>query len=119
MIPVTFKRCATTSLIRVIVQHLDTNSKFDTSFDKFRQNKKSLRNPTPNSSNTQLYVYIEKKSLYISRAVSIFYWTEIEIWADFGPVGSIEKKIGPIMSKFWGQFFYVFVGKLFFGKKTS
>ena len=33
------------------------------------------------------------KSLYISRTVSIFYGTEIEIGAGFGPVGSTEKNI--------------------------
>ena len=32
--------------------------------------------------------------------VSNFYGTEIEIWAGFGPVGSSEKKTGPIMSNF-------------------
>ena len=35
---------------------------------------------------------IQAKSLYISRAVSNFYGTEIEIWAGFGPVGNTEKK---------------------------
>ena len=44
-------------------------------------------------------------SLYVSHAVSKFYWTEIETWAGFRPVGSTEKKLGPIMSNFWGQFF--------------
>ena len=34
------------------------------------------------------------KSLYISCAGSHFYGTEHEIWADFGPVGNTEKKIG-------------------------
>jgi hypothetical protein len=33
------------------------------------------------------------KSLYINCAVSIFYGTEIEIWARFGLVGSTEKII--------------------------
>ena len=42
---------------------------------------------------------------YLARAGSYFYGTEYEIWADFGPVGSTEKKLGPIMSNFWGQFF--------------
>ena len=40
------------------------------------------------------------KSLCISRPVSNFYGTEIEIWAGFGPVGSTEKKLGLIMSNF-------------------
>ena len=33
---------------------------------------------------------LQKKSLYISPAVSHFYGTEYEIWAGFGPVGSTE-----------------------------
>ena len=37
-----------------------------------------------------------------------FYGTENVIWADFWPVG---KKIGPIMSNFWGRFFHVFMDK--------
>ena len=40
-----------------------------------------------------------------------FYWTGIEICAEFGPVGITEKKLGPIMSNFLGQFFQVFMGK--------
>jgi hypothetical protein len=41
------------------------------------------------------------KSLYISRAVSHFYGTEIEIWDGFGPVGNTEKNIWElIMSNF-------------------
>ena len=36
---------------------------------------------------------------------SQFYGTEHEIWADFGPVGSTKKKMGPIMSNSWGRFF--------------
>ena len=45
---------------------------------------------------TKCICYIElmtmhTKSLYISRAVSNFYGTEIEIWAGFGPVGNNEK----------------------------
>ena len=32
------------------------------------------------------------KSLYISRAVSNFYGTEIKIWAGFGPDGNTERK---------------------------
>ena len=38
------------------------------------------------------------KSSDISRVVSIFYGTENEIWAGFGPVGSTEKKI------FWANY---------------
>ena len=37
---------------------------------------------------------IQPKSLHISRTVSNFYGTEIEIWAGIGPFGSNEKKIG-------------------------
>ena len=33
-------------------------------------------------------VVMQAKSLYISRAVSNFYGTEIEIWAGYGLVGS-------------------------------
>ena len=39
---------------------------------------------------------MEVKSLYKSLAGSHFYGTEYEIWADFGPVGSKEKKIGAV-----------------------
>ena len=35
---------------------------------------------------------METKSLYISRAVSNFYGTEIKIWAGFRPVGNTETK---------------------------
>ena len=51
------------------------------------------------------------KSLYISRAVSNFYGTEIKIWAGFGPVGNTEKNLGPIMSNFEVVFFCVFRGE--------
>ena len=37
---------------------------------------------------------------------------EIEIWAGFGPVGSTEKKLGPIMSNFLRQFFIFLMGNL-------
>ena len=43
---------------------------------------------------------LKPKSLYRSRAGRHFYGTENVIWADFGPVGNTEKKIGPIMSNF-------------------
>ena len=33
-------------------------------------------------------MHLKSKSLYISRAVSNFYGTEIEIWAGFGPIMS-------------------------------
>ena len=46
--------------------------------------------------------------------MSHFFGTEIEIWAGFGPGGSTEKKIGPIMSNFCGWFFHVFIGKKIF-----
>ena len=48
-----------------------------------------------------------------------FYGTGIEIWAGFGLVSIIEKKIGPIMSNIWGQFFHVFMGKFFFLKNIA
>ena len=36
-----------------------------------------------------LFLFLTRaKSLYISRAVSNYYGTEIEIWAGFGPVGN-------------------------------
>jgi hypothetical protein len=35
---------------------------------------------------------LNPKSLYISRDVSNFYGTEIEIWAGFGPLDNTEKK---------------------------
>ena len=53
----------------------------------------------------------QSKSLYISHAASNFHRTEIEIQAGFGPVDNTEKKFGPIMSNFWGQFFHVFMDK--------
>ena len=47
--------------------------------------------------------------------MSNFYWTEMEIWAGFGPVSNTQKKIGgPIMSNFWGRFFHVFRGNFFY-----
>ena len=42
---------------------------------------------------------MQAKSLYISRAVGIFYKTEIKIWTGFGPVGNAEK-MGLLMSNF-------------------
>ena len=39
-------------------------------------------------------LYIKPKSLYRSCKGKYFYGTEYEIWADFGPVGSTEKKLG-------------------------
>ena len=53
------------------------------------------------------------KSLYISHVVSNFYWTEIEIWAGFGPVGNTEKNwadyeklLRSVFSCFQGQNFF-------------
>jgi hypothetical protein len=40
---------------------------------------------------TEISIIPKAKSLYISRAVSNFYETEIEIWTDFGPVGNTGK----------------------------
>ena len=42
------------------------------------------------------YEHYVPKSSYKSRVVSNFYGTEIEIGAGFGPVGTTEKKWGPI-----------------------
>ena len=39
--------------------------------------------------------FLDARALYISRAVSNLYGTEIEIWAGIGLVGNTEKK--------WGQ----------------
>ena len=58
--------------------------------------------------------HLTAKSLHESLAERHFYGTETEIWADFGPVSSTEKKFGPIMSNFWGDFL---TGKKYF-KKT-
>ena len=44
------------------------------------------------------------KSIYRSRAGSHLYGTEYEIWADFGPVGNIEKK-GRLLATFEDSFF--------------
>ena len=46
------------------------------------------------------------QSLYRSRIGSHFYGKTIrfQIWADFGPVGNTEKKLGPILSYFLGLF---------------
>ena len=49
----------------------------------------------------QTFFIIITVAYLISRAVSNFYGTEIEIWASFRLVGSIEKnQFGPILSKF-------------------
>ena len=45
------------------------------------------------------------------QCIESFLWKKCEIWADLGLVGNSEKKLGPIMINFWGQFFYVFLGK--------
>ena len=41
-----------------------------------------------------------RKALFISRAVSIFYGTEIEILACFGPVGNTDKTWGRLFATF-------------------
>ena len=53
------------------------------------------------------------RSLYLSRAVSNFYGTEIEIWAGFGPVGSTDKKLGRLWAIFEGGF-TCFLERIFF-----
>ena len=45
----------------------------------------------------QDHTVIQATRAYISCAMSNFCGTEIEIWADFGQVGSTEK------NKFWGR----------------
>ena len=57
------------------------------------------------------YLHNGAKSSYISHAESNFYGAEIEIWAVFGPDGNTVKKLWPIISDFWGQFFHVFIDK--------
>ena len=51
---------------------------------------------------------MQPKSLYISCAVSNFYGAEIEKWADFGPVGNTEKKIGDDYEQLLRAFFSSF-----------
>ena len=44
---------------------------------------------------------VHPKTLYRSCSERHFFGTENVIWADFGPVGNTEKKMGgPIMSNF-------------------
>jgi hypothetical protein len=67
---------------------------------------------------TKCICYIElmtmhTKSLYISRAVSNFYGTEIEIWAGFGPVGNNEKENWADYEQLLREFFHLFMGKFF------
>ena len=50
--------------------------------------------------------------------MSIFYGIETEIRTGFGPIDIGEKKIGLIISNFWGQFFYVFMCKIIFISKN-
>ena len=44
----------------------------------------------------------------MNRSMSIFYGTEIEIWAGFGPFGSTEKKIGANYEQVLRAFFSCF-----------
>ena len=46
--------------------------------------------------------------------MSIFYGTEIEIWAGFRPIGCIEEKNWVDYVQLLGQFFNVFMGKKIF-----
>ena len=57
--------------------------------------------------------------LFISRAVSNLYGTEIEIWAGFGPFANTEKKIWSIMNNFWGRFIHAFMVNFFSSKYCS
>ena len=45
-----------------------------------------------NQKHPQNQQHVKANLLYMSRAVSNFYGTEIKIWAGFGPVGNTEKK---------------------------
>ena len=49
-----------------------------------------------------------KVILYRSRAWRLFFGTEYEIWADFGLVGSTEKKIGVDYEQFFRAVFFMF-----------
>jgi hypothetical protein len=52
------------------------------------------------------------KSLYISRAVSHFYGTELGIWACFGLVGSIENCQSNVLCSYLATFegnFFMFL----------
>ena len=49
------------------------------------------------------------KSLYISDAVSNFYGTEIEIRADFEPVGNTEKFFLADYEQLFRRFFHIFM----------
>ena len=51
------------------------------------------------------------KSLYISRAVSNFYGTEIKIWAGFGADGNTERKIWTNYEQLLRSVFHVFRAK--------
>ena len=47
----------------------------------------------------------ESKSLYISHAVSNFYGTKLEMWAGFGPVRNVLKKMDQLLA-FFGFFMF-------------
>ena len=64
------------------------------------------------------FKHVQPNSLYRSRAESHFYGTECKIWADFGPDGNTEKKVGDrLWATFeagffmfsWANFFYFFL----------
>ena len=56
-------------------------------------------------------LFMEPKSLYLSRAVSNFYETDITIWAGFGPDGNAEKKIWADYEQLLRAFFSCFQGQ--------
>ena len=58
--------------------------------------------------------FLDARALYISRAVSNLYGTEIEIWAGIGLVGNTEKKeIWSDYEQLLRTFFHVFGCKNF------
>ena len=61
-----------------------------------------------------LYVTLQPKSLYISRVVSYFYGTEIQIWAGFGPIGNTEKRNWADYEQLLRSFFFMFPGAVLF-----
>jgi hypothetical protein len=55
--------------------------------------------------------FLSQKPLYRSRAGNNFFVTDIEIWAGFGPVGSIEIKFWANYERLLRAFFSCFHGQ--------
>jgi hypothetical protein len=51
---------------------------------------------------TYLFLWLNPKSLYISRAVIYFYETEFEIWVGFGPADLL--RVHEFLALFWVEF---------------